>query len=84
MDFLKNIFSKIISIFFTLLFFCIIISTISFVKDLFSHESSKKKEIKKEVQQLISHHHYWKDNNSRYYSGNVIMMLSIKKIKKRK
>tara|TARA_B110000977_G_C10887143_1_gene419888 strand:- start:6 stop:818 length:813 start_codon:yes stop_codon:yes gene_type:complete len=71
MDFLKNIFSKIISIFFTLLFFCIIISTISFVKDLFSHESSKKKEIKKEVQQLISHHHYWKDNNSRYYSGNV-------------
>lgn len=75
MDFLKNIFIRIISVFLTFLFFGIVISTFSFIGNLFSNESSpkkeRKKEIKKEVEKLASHYHYWNDNKSRQYRGNV-------------
>jgi len=79
MDFLKNIFLRIISIFLTFLFFGIVISTFSFIGNLFSNESSpkkeRKKEIKKEVEKLASHYHYWNDNKARQYSGYVSVKL---------
>ena len=79
MDFLKNIFIRIISVFLTFMFFGIVISTFSFIGNLFSNESSpkkeRKKEIKKEVEKLASHYHYWNDNKSRQYRGNVSVKL---------
>ena len=53
MDFLKNIFIRIISVFLTFLFFGIVISTFSFIGNLFSNESSPKKERKKEIKKEI-------------------------------
>lgn len=76
MDFLKNIFVRIVSVFLTLLFFGIIISTFSFIGNLFSNESSPKKEIKKEIEKLASHYHYWNDNKTRQYRGYVSVKLN--------
>jgi len=79
MDFLKNIFVRIVSVFLTFLFFGMVISTFYFIGNLFSNESSPKKErkreIKKEVEKLASHYHYWNDNKSRQYRGNVSVKL---------
>ena len=80
MNFLKNIFLRIVTVFLTFLFFGIIISTFSFIGNLFSNESSPKKEIKKEikkeVEKLAKHYHYWNDNKSRQYRGNVSVKLN--------
>jgi len=80
MNFIKNIFFKIISGFLVLLFFGIIMSTISYIGNLFTNETSpkkeRKKEIKKEIEKLASHYHYWNDNKSRQYRGNVSVKLS--------
>ena len=80
MDFLRSLFLRIVSLFLTFLLFAIVISTFSFIKNLFSNESSPKKEIKKEikkeVEKLATHYHNWNDNKFRRYSGTVSVKLN--------
>jgi len=75
MDFLKDILIKIVSIFLTILFFGIVVVTITFVgnlsSDVPSPKKEAKKEIKKEVEKLVSHYHYWTDNKSNPHHGTV-------------
>ena len=71
-EFLKNIALRIVSIFFTIIIFSIIISTFNFIGKLTSKTvPDKKAEIKEEVEELSSHFHYWMDSKSRTYSGMV-------------
>lgn len=76
-EFFRNIALRIVSIFFTIIIFSIIISTFNFIGNLTSKTApDKKAEIKEEVEKLSSHFHYWSDNKARTYSGTVSVIES--------
>lgn len=92
MDYLKSIFLKIISLVLSILFIGIIISTITFIGNLFSDKNTVKtektiikipvEEVKEELKDenekdiVVRHHHSWKDSKLNSYEGNIQINMS--------